>query len=81
MAGSKKLLTVTVVETNRMPQQARDQIMRRLTHHRSEFWKKLLNQQQCGEIAIVSTCGAVVAWCRSDQWDGKRTLECYTLPL
>ena len=80
MARHKSLLTVRVIETNRLPAGVREQILRRLVHHGSDFWKKLLNQQPCGPISVVSTHGAVLSWVRSDQWDGKQTLECYTLP-
>lgn len=80
MARHKSLLTVRVIETNRLPPGVRDQILRRLVHHGSDFWKKLLNQQPCGPISVVSTHGAVLSWVRSDQWDGKQTLECFTLP-
>jgi hypothetical protein len=80
MARYKSLLTVRVIETNRLAAGVRDQILRCLSHRGSDFWKKLLNQQQCGPIAVVTTHGAVLSWVRSDHWDGKQTLECYTLP-
>lgn len=76
------LLTISVIEVNRLPDWAADQIKRRLVRDGSEFYRKLLNRcgHECGPIAVVSTFDTVVAWSRSDSWEQKRTLECYTLP-
>jgi hypothetical protein len=80
--ANQELLTISVVELRRLEDWAADQIRSRLVRDGSEFSIKLLNRYggNFGAIAVVSTFDCVVAWCRSDSWEGKRTLECYTLP-